>query len=333
LALTYAISGRSDLAQRWLDRHHQFDTSGLWGDYLVGIGAHVAAGLLALDRLDEPGLSVELQHVGDGSVPVELWPFVAHLHVRHALYFGHTPSALTNLRVVEDAHEPGLRGTGAAAALLLRARVDLLMAGGDLAAARSTLAGQPLVTNSLLAVARSRLELLDGNPSGAIDAASLALDDPCLAHRERLELVLLQAAAASDLGQRRQVATFAAAAADAFADCRAVAALLTVDDQVRRDVLRLAPWPLEEDEVERLQDRRQLYRSAPSTIRLSRGEQTALLSFEKTASRKETASQLYRSLNTVKTQLNSAYRKLGTSSLDETLAKARALGLLPESAA
>jgi DNA-binding CsgD family transcriptional regulator len=103
-----------------------------------------------------------------------------------------------------------------------------------------------------------------------------------------------------------------------------------VGDQVRREVLRLVPWPLEETEMARLQGRDQLFRSAPPTIRLSRGEQTALLSFEQTNSRKETASQLYRSLNTVKTQLNSAYRKLGTSSLDETLAKARALGLLPE---
>jgi LuxR family maltose regulon positive regulatory protein len=55
-----------------------------------------------------------------------------------------------------------------------------------------------------------------------------------------------------------------------------------------------------------------------------------LLSFERTASRKETAQQLYRSLNTVKTQLNSAYRKLGTSSREDALVKARALGLLPE---
>ena len=40
---------------------------------------------------------------------------------------------------------------------------------------------------------------------------------------------------------------------------------------------------------------------------------------------------MYRSVNTVKTQLNSAYRKLGTSSLEDTLAKARVLGLLSES--
>ena len=36
LALTYALDGRTELAQRWLGRQSGFDTSALWGDYLVG---------------------------------------------------------------------------------------------------------------------------------------------------------------------------------------------------------------------------------------------------------------------------------------------------------
>jgi LuxR family maltose regulon positive regulatory protein len=204
------------------------------------------------------------------------------------------------------------------------------MAAGHVADARSVLDEHQPVSEPLLAVALCRVELLDGNPSEAMERASRCLDDPGLAPRERLELLLLEAAAACDLGQKRQVAGFAGEAAEVFATCRSVAALLTVDDQVRREVLRLAPWPLEPAEVGRLRGRRQLYRSAEPTVRLSPGEQTALLSFERTASRKETARQLYRSLNTVKTQLNSAYRKLGTSSLADTLVKARALGLIPQ---
>ena len=50
LALTYAVQGDTALAQEWLSRHRQFDTSHWPGNYAVGIGAHVAAGLLALDR-------------------------------------------------------------------------------------------------------------------------------------------------------------------------------------------------------------------------------------------------------------------------------------------
>jgi LuxR family maltose regulon positive regulatory protein len=38
---------------------------------------------------------------------------------------------------------------------------------------------------------------------------------------------------------------------------------------------------------------------------------------------------LYASVNTVKTHLNSVYRKLGTSSRDEALIKDRQLGLMP----
>jgi hypothetical protein len=36
-----------------------------------------------------------------------------------------------------------------------------------------------------------------------------------------------------------------------------------------------------------------------------------------------------KSVNTVKTHLNNVYRKLGTSSRDQALVKARQLGLLP----
>ena len=331
LALTYAFEGRTELAQRWLDRHRGFDTSQLWGDYLVGIGAHLASGLLALDRLDEQGIAAELVHLGDGSIPVELWPFVAYLNLRRALYFGRPEPALASLRTIEEAHEPATFGAGAAPALLLRSRVDLLMAAGDTAEARAALDAHPSITDPLIAVVRCRLELLDGNPSAAIDTASRCLDDSGLAERDRLELLLLQAAAASDLGLKRQVAAFAGEAAESFAICRSLAALLTVSDQVRREVVRLVAESLSETEFERLRARPQLYRSAPPTVRLSRGEQTALLSFERTESRKETARELYRSLNTVKTQLSSAYRKLETSSLVDALAKARALGLLPES--
>jgi LuxR family maltose regulon positive regulatory protein len=284
-----------------------------------------------LDRLDEEMVTAELKHIGDGSVPVELWPFVAYLQGRHTLYFGHAAAALTNLRVVEDAHERQLRETGAAAALLLRARADLLMAAGDTAGAKTVLSARSSsLPDPLLAVARSRVDLLEGRLPEAMDSAAQALDNPNVASRERLELQLLQGAAAWNLGQKRQSAAFAEHAAETFGTCRSVAALLTIDDQVRRELLRLAPWPLDEGEIDRLQGRRQVYHAAPRAVRLSRGEQTALLSFERTASRKETAQQLYRSLNTVKTQLNSAYRKLGTSSREDALVKARALGLLPE---
>ncbi|HEX3947803.1 MAG TPA: AAA family ATPase, partial [Acidimicrobiales bacterium] len=51
LALTYAVDGDTGQAERWLDRYRWFETSEQWAHYLVGIGAHLADGLLALDRL------------------------------------------------------------------------------------------------------------------------------------------------------------------------------------------------------------------------------------------------------------------------------------------
>jgi DNA-binding CsgD family transcriptional regulator len=46
------------------------------------------------------------------------------------------------------------------------------------------------------------------------------------------------------------------------------------------------------------------------------------------ASRREVATQLFLSVNTVKTYLRSAYHKLGATSRDEAIERARAHGLL-----
>jgi LuxR family maltose regulon positive regulatory protein len=48
------------------------------------------------------------------------------------------------------------------------------------------------------------------------------------------------------------------------------------------------------------------------------------------ASRREAAAQLYLSVNTVKTHLGSAYRKLGASTRDEAIERAGSLGMLDQ---
>ena len=94
LALTYALQGETVRAREWLERHQGFVTTAWPGSYVIGIGGHLAAGFLALDRLDDDGVRAELDYLGDGSAPLELWPFIAYLRAQHALHFGEARDAL-----------------------------------------------------------------------------------------------------------------------------------------------------------------------------------------------------------------------------------------------
>jgi LuxR family maltose regulon positive regulatory protein len=63
-------------------------------------------------------------------------------------------------------------------------------------------------------------------------------------------------------------------------------------------------------------------------IELTEREKSVLLALAKTASRQDIADALFVSVNTVKSQLASAYRKLGIRTREEALTKVRQLGLL-----
>ena len=204
------MQGDTAAAQEWLDRHRQLDIAHWPGNYAVGIGAHVAAGLLALDRLDLVAVRCELDHVGDGSSLFELWPFVAHLYAQHALYCGRAGEALAHLdrlqassvaRHKDDGQAEGDRfSRGVAGVLMSRARADLLIACGQGEKAKRFVRAQ--ADKPWSRVPAVRLRLLSGHDCGAaIDALTWG---PALSVRDNLELLLLGAVAARRRGDSRR---------------------------------------------------------------------------------------------------------------------------------
>jgi LuxR family transcriptional regulator, maltose regulon positive regulatory protein len=130
LALTYAVAGDTERARQWLERHRGIDIDDWPEARLIGIGGHVAAGLMALDRLDDTEVRSALEHVGDGSAPLELWPFIAYLCAQHALHGDRVLEALVQLDRIHAGHDENVTNKGAAVALMTRARADLLIACG-----------------------------------------------------------------------------------------------------------------------------------------------------------------------------------------------------------
>ena len=70
--------------------------------------------------------------------------------------------------------------------------------------------------------------------------------------------------------------------------------------------------------------------SVPSTPALTPPEVSCLAAVARGLARPEVAAELNYTLNTVKTHLRHAYHKLGATDRDDAIAKATALGVLPE---
>ncbi|HEX3839383.1 MAG TPA: LuxR C-terminal-related transcriptional regulator [Acidimicrobiales bacterium] len=327
LAMTYALSGDTAQADHWLERHREFDTSHLWGDYLVGVGAHIAEGMLALDRLDPTAVRPHLDHLGDGSIPVELWAFVAFLHAQYGLHFGNPAATLASLDAAQQSHDDSLSDKGMAARLLARARADLLIASGDPRRARQILE-ESSSDQPMLAVPATRIHLLAGDDTTARRVADEALARPGITTRDRLELLLLQAAALPAEEDALAGRMFLSALG-VYRATGIIRPFATLGTAVRGGLFALVDDAMAPADRARIAAQPAVYPDEGLSIRLSRQEQAVLASLQHYASRQDIANQMYVSVNTVKTHLNSVYRKLGTSTRDQALSKARQLGLLP----
>jgi LuxR family maltose regulon positive regulatory protein len=106
LALIYSLRGDYARAELWLGRYHTtLADEPEWIGYLAGMAAHLALALRAIDHLDAPAARLELDRLGDGSAPVELWPWVVYINAQYGLQFGHPATALANLETAVNAHD------------------------------------------------------------------------------------------------------------------------------------------------------------------------------------------------------------------------------------
>jgi LuxR family maltose regulon positive regulatory protein len=323
LALTYAIGGDSAKAKEWLGRHRSLDTSDWPGTYVLGVGAHVAEGLLALDRLGDQAVRSELEYLGDGSAALELWAFIAFLYAEHALCSGKAAEALAHLDRVQAAK--GEDAKGVAATLLSRARADLLIACGRGEHAKLMTESQG-VAKAWMRVPVARIGLLGGHETGK-ETNPLGWG-PALAVGDRLETLLLGAVGALRRGDTSDAKRLADRALDLYEQTGILRPFATIARGERAQLLELADRQLDPDDEATLFRQPHVYPDRLVLVDLSSHEHSVLEALVTTSSRQEIADLLFVSVNTVKTQLSSIYHKLGTKTRDETLAKARKHGLL-----
>jgi LuxR family transcriptional regulator, maltose regulon positive regulatory protein len=329
LALTYAIRGESAVAQMWLDRHGQHLHDDPMVRAFVGIGARIAEGFLALDRGAGADAGAALAELDYGAVSVELASFVTFLRAEHALHHGDPEAALAGLVTARNVQLGAGPDRGLAAALAVRAEADLLIATGRTAEVRLLLRAQGEAV-PLLTVPLARFYLLNGDYAGARRVAVRSEWDPAILPADRVELLLIHASAARRQGDHDTAGRLMGHALDAAADTpRRALASMGYPETAR--LLALAGRSLAPGDREILESSRPPYPEALVVVELSARERSVLTQLARTASRHEIAASLFVSINTVKSQLASAYYKLGATTREQALAQARRLGLLEES--
>ena len=326
LALAHALAGRIEPARQWLGEYRAIADGGAGPSRLGRTAAHLASGWLALDQLDQVATLRELEWLGPRSGPSELSPLLTVLDAQYALHFGDPARAVERLDAAGTGSPAGA-DPGALGVLLDRARADLQIACGQLGEARQLLRRQH-AAHTTLRVPVARLHLLAGEYLAVRSGGRRDAWDHELSARDRVELLLIQAVAALRDGEAATAASLARQALELHRANPVLRPWATLIGVERENLLVLAGGRLGLEATARLDEQTPMYAGPPAFVELTRRERVVLTALAKTSSRRDLANELYVSVNTVKVQLGSLYRKLGVSSRDAALVKARELGLI-----
>ncbi|WP_338020960.1 helix-turn-helix transcriptional regulator [Rhodococcus sp. YH1] len=320
LALTYALRGACTDAQAWLDEERRHPPLPQESEKLVRTAGCVAAALVALDRLDtEQALDI-LTELGTPADNEEFWGFVLYTHGQHALLAGMPADGLRDIDA-QIRRYPKLYG-GLSAALLEAVRADLHLACGHVAQAERLVEGR---THPLTAPVRARIRLLAADPAGAEAVVDRHRTDPAGTFRESMELAVLGAVAAAAGGDRCQAQ-------------RHLGRAIALSRQ--RGMLRpftLLPAPMLQElatlgmdlplDAHQAAAQFVVFPVYQPIVRLTPRERAVLDAVLVGGTASSIAAAEFVSINTVKSQLRSLYRKLGVHSRKDAIAAARRLGL------
>ncbi len=320
-ALTMALLGDMTAVRALVAEAHARTRPLGWRGNYVASGYHIAAALLALEEFDPDEARAQLGSLAEHEETLEHWPLIAWVRALAALVEGRPYHGVEELEHDVAAHRRRPPTSAYMAGLLDSARIDLLLAAGHSERAAKAAASASR-SHERVTLSRARLELDAGRPEAALRLVrDLAWND---GHRPALSShALLLAAVAARRAGNDEVARDAVARAVAILETRSLRLpLLTVP---RADLAPLLEGVESSIDLVGAPD---VFTSSAPRPRLSPAEARVLDALARTAHIDEIAAELHLSVNTVKTHLKRIYRKLGTSSRDETLVAMHDRGLL-----
>lgn len=329
-----ALQGRNELAAEAISRIDSAAWPSQHDDSYMSLLGQVGEAFLRLDNLDWEGVvsvftadSVLLQ-------TAEFWPFVTVALMRARLAQG---KAWTEVRRVQDilAVTPVPPGVGVnhGTAMLHNELALLWLSLGEVIRARTAVEsfGRP---HSQLGPVKTLLPLLRDDPQSALMEAAESLKLPGHTIRSRAAIATISAAAAARAGHDALALSKLAEIHSLFEvhGVRAQLILLPEDDRARlRVIAKHHEMNLEDFLPASLATP---FLSLPGAVVLTNREHHVLRVLAARASSisvpttADIAAQLFISTNTLKTQLQGIYRKLGAESRETAIIRAHELGLL-----
>ena len=318
LALLEALRGRAHEATRWIEEERRHPPILGDAEALVRTAGLAATALVALDRLDTGTASRVLAELGTPGHIDELWATVVYARGRSALLTGVPADGLLDLDAELQRFAHCL--TGMSAVLIDAVRADLHLALGDVDAARELLDGS---THPLTAPARARLCLLGGDPGGAEVIVHRGGADREHCPAVGAELALIGAVAALRLGRRTDARRHLQRAVVLAEHAGVTRPFVAVPPSAVRDILSLGvELPIDLDAA---MAEYGIFREIRVVVRLTPRERAVLDALLAGGTASSIAKDQFVTLNTVKTQLRSLYRKLGAHSRGEAIVQAHRL--------
>jgi DNA-binding CsgD family transcriptional regulator len=326
LAMIFAHLGHGAIARQWLDRMRGFESPSQRVRFLLTVGGTIAEGWDALDRYDEVSLASALEITGDGTKQLEVWPFVAALVFAHGLHLGDPAASLAHLGTLRLGHAPAVADQGTATGVLRRAQVDLLIATGQATRALRVIkeAGS---SSPWLMLPAARLRLLNGDYEAVRAIASRTSWHETASRRDTRHMLLLKAIARLRMGDTDE-ARQSVELLNRVRTPDEVLSLASLSPADRDDLFGLADIPLTDEAAERLARAQPVFPERVHLVELTTREQAVLTELDAGGTIAQVARTLHVSVNTVRTQVKSAYRKLSASSREDALMRAYELGVL-----
>lgn len=294
---------------------------------LNGLGLYAEA-WARLDALDFAGALTALRGTHGYMGTNAFWPMITHLGLRARHGLGQASAEADRvMRELRGAVPPPGLGDGIATEQLIAALAQAWMAAGDHRTAGALLDEQPSDSPFLVA-ARIAWLLGTGRDREALDRARAGLELPGHTIRSRAEAQTLAAVAALREHEPEAAQAWLDGAAVAWENYGArmhVALLNSHDRRTLAELARESDLPaLAYLDVPLIPGTPTRVIAAPLTPR----ESAVLAALAEHDSIRDVADALFVSPHTVKTQLQSIYRKLGVSSRGSALAVARETGLI-----
>ncbi|MFD6895593.1 LuxR C-terminal-related transcriptional regulator [Rhodococcus sp. NPDC060086] len=322
LALTHAVRGTMIDPHLWADVEQQ---QHLPASEIPGIPAKTAglvtSVIVALNRLDPDDALDKLIELGEAHEAEELWAFVLYAHGEYALLAG---LHADGLRHVESEMRSFARlSSGIAGQLLDAVRADLNLALGRTDEAVRLVGGS---SDPLTAAVRARICLLTGDFGGAEMIVHRYGADPRCPPRVSMELFVIGTAAACSQGRRSDARRHLSRAATVSRQTGMLRPFTSLFPSMTREVAELGvELPVD---LVRIASEFATFRPSHRMVRLTPREREVLEALLSGSSVGMIAKAQFVSLNTVKTQLRSLYRKLGVHSRSDAIEAAQQVVLV-----